>query len=374
MKMNPLIDSQFEEVPGPHRGSLRRELFRVYRGRFCFRIGAGIRCGGDTSLTISKGERVSLELSGGLAAPGGIATIGAKRAIEHEHVFSQQIGPWTVEECESISPVLCFNDAEVRIFRNRRPIRRYHLSAFSEEFLPRAGDLGWVYQNRVRNDPFCECHDPSVPTSVDREGEESEERPPRFVIARPTALVANVPSDGRRENPDSAAEEAGAAMAEILAGGDGDDSEGEPLRGVARSDGFILWLDEARAAGGPSLVTLPWGASSSQRGVNTFDLDLVPLIAVGPSTETVSCDLRVYVQRPGEAELQILVEEQAAVHVNDLLTTVWCEVDFSGLDPETNGVVEMQLRDAGENEIGHPVREPFLVDPLTVTRVHDPVH
>lgn len=368
------IDSQFKEVPGPHRGSLRRELFRVYRGRFCFRIGIGIRCGGDTSLTISEGEKVTLELSAGLSAPGGIATVGAKRAIEHEHVFSQQIGPWTVEECESISPVLCFDDAEVRIFRNRRPIRRYHLSAFSEEFLPRSGDLGWVYQNRVRNDPFCDCHDPTAPTTINREGEESEELPPRFVIARPTTLVATVPSDGRREDPASAAEEAGAAMAEILTGGDDDDFEAGALRGVARSDGFVLWLDEARAAGGPSLVTLPWGASSLQRGVNTFDLDLVPLIAVGPSTEAVSCDLRVYAQRPGEAELQTLMEEQAAVHVNGLLTIVWCEVDFGELDPETNGVVEMQLRDAAENEIGYPVREPFLVDPLTVSHARESVH
>jgi hypothetical protein len=372
--MKPLIDSQFEEVPGPHRSSLRRELFRVYRGRFCFRIGAGIRCGGGTSFTISKGEKVNLELSAGLSAPGGIVTVGAKRAIEHEHVFSQEIGPWTVGECESISPVLCFDDAEVRIFRNRRLICRYHLSAYSEEFVPHSGDPGWVHANRVRNDPFCDCHDPTTPTTVDREGEESEERPPQFVIARPTTLVAAAPSDGQRENPDSAAEEAGAAMAEILTGCDDGDFEAEALRGVARSDGFILWLDEARAAGGPSLVTLPWGASSLQRGVNTFDLDLVPLIAVGPTTEAVSCDLRVYVQQPGEAELQVLMEEQAAVHVNGLLTTVWCEVDFAGLDPNMTGFIEMQLRDAAENEVGYPVREPFLVDPLTVALVREPVH
>ncbi len=372
--MKPLIDSEFDEVPGPHPGSLRRELFRVYRGRFCFRIGAGIRCGGGTSFTISKGEKVNLELSAGLSAPGSIATVGAKRAIEHEHVFTQELGPWTVGECESISPVLCFDNSEVRIFRNRRPIRRYHLSAFSEEFVPRSGDHGWVHANRVRNDPFCDCHDPTVPTTVDREGEESEERPPRFVIARPTTLVAAVPSDGQRENPDSAAEEAGAAMVEILAGSDDGDFEAGVLRGVARSDGFILWLNEERAAGGPSLVTLPWGASSLQRGINTFDLDLVSLIAVGRNTEAVSCDLRVYVQRPGETELQVLVEERAAVHVNGLLTTVWCEVDFGGLDPNTNGVVEMQLRDTAENEVGYPVREPFLIDPLTVALVRESVH
>ncbi len=43
------IESDYREVPGPHQGNLRRELFRVFEGRFCFPLGVAIRCGGATN-------------------------------------------------------------------------------------------------------------------------------------------------------------------------------------------------------------------------------------------------------------------------------------------------------------------------------------
>jgi hypothetical protein len=237
------VDSDYQEVPRPHRGSLRRELHQVYRGRFCFRLGAGVRCGGGASFTITEGETRSLSLSLTASAPiPGAPGASLGGGIEYTHTFAQQIGPWPVQGCDSIFPVLCFDDAELRIYRSRRPIRRYELSAFKEEFDPR-GNTGWAHPNTWENDPLCPCHDAEKPTTVDTTATGTQEILPVIVIIRPIALLQTRPSEGERDDPTAAVQEAAQAIGEILDSDDGALSSGESVNGIARVDGVVAWLD-----------------------------------------------------------------------------------------------------------------------------------
>jgi hypothetical protein len=67
--MARFIDSDYVEISGPHKSDIRRELVNVYRGRFCFKLGAGVRCGAETKFTIGSGEKRKLELSFGAGIP-----------------------------------------------------------------------------------------------------------------------------------------------------------------------------------------------------------------------------------------------------------------------------------------------------------------
>lgn len=374
------VDSDYGEIPVEHRGgTVRRELFRVYRGRFCFRLGAGTRCGGPNAVTITAGRTEKLELS--LSLGGRLPVIpikaeaGATRGIEVTHTFSQQLGPWPVGPCDSVFPVLCFDDATLRQYRWKRPIRRYELHGLTDEF-DHGSDPGWAAPNARRNDPFCDCHDRGSPTTIDGTRTPTSEVLPVITIARPIAFVPLLPADGHREDPVAAAEETAQAIDVIL----GHDRNGEEERsgskesitGIARSDGAVIWLNAPASPGEPNLALIPWGVSSVERKLITFDRDLVPLVALGPPTESAYCELKILAQQEGDDELREIVRDQAVVRAESRFTVVWYEANFGDLPGGTTGVVELELHDASGEAVGYPVREPFVVDPLPAVRAPQP--
>ena len=367
------IESEFEEVPGPHRGgSLWRELFRVYRGRFCFRLGAGVRCGAPISYTIAAGETQTLQLSVQLGL-GGHLSLGGSGTIEYTHTFAQEIGPWPLPGCDSIFPVFCFDDAELRQFRWRRAIRRYELAGFIEEF-DAHGDPGYAAPNYLRNDPFCDGHDPDEPTTVDPSPQPTSERFPLTVVARPAAFLPRLDSDGRREDPEAAVDEVAQLLTDIFTSDEGKSlSADQAVIGFARSDGVVIWLNRPPSLGSPTLGLVPWGLASVVRMQITLDRDIVPLLAVGPPSEAAQCDLLLLAQLPGTDELQEVAREQATVRVSDQFTVVWYEANLAELENGTSGIIDLQLRDASGAAIGYPVRESFTVDSLPAVQAPVPV-
>jgi hypothetical protein len=326
-----MIRSDYREVPGPHKGNWRRELFRVFEGRFCFPIGVGIHCGGATSFEITKGQTRSLELGFSAAGPvPGSPGLNIGKSVEYTHTFGQQIGPWEVGKCDSMYPVLCFNNAVVRIYRSRRPIRRYELSAFAEVFDP-CGNQGWVDKNLISNDPECdECHDQSAPTNIDVTSTRARERFPQIILIRPAALLPVSPSDGYRDDAQAAAREIVEAIAQLI-GSDEQETGAPSLAAITRSDGAAIWLTGSPTAGQPNLAQLPSGLSSLPREITTFDQSLVPVVAVGAAPAAARCVLTILVQAPGENELRTFVREEAAVFSPEGITAVWYEADFAEL-------------------------------------------
>jgi hypothetical protein len=115
-------DSDYEELAVPRDGNtIWRQLFKVYGGRFCFRLGAGVRCGGVNAVLITEGKTESLELSATIGGQLPVIPIslqaGVTRSVEVTHTFSQQLGPWSLGPCDSAFPVLCFDNARLRLYR-----------------------------------------------------------------------------------------------------------------------------------------------------------------------------------------------------------------------------------------------------------------
>ncbi len=369
-------DSDYREIPVEHRGAnLRRELFRIYRGRFCFRLGAGTRCGGPNAVTITAGQTEKLELSMKLGAslpgiPIG-AEAGVARGIEVTHTFSQQLGPWSVGPCDSVFPVLCFDPATLRQYRWRWPIRRYELHGLTEVF-DHGSDPGWAAPNKIPNDPFCDCHDSAQATTIDGTRTPTSEVLPRIAIARPAAFVPVLAADGGREDPEAAAGQAAQAV-NVMLGLDAEEEHEEPPRidsviGVARSDGTVIWLN-GPSAGEPNLALIPWGISSVERRQLTFDKGMVPFVAVGPPTDAAYCELKVLALLEGEDQLREIVSDRAFVLSDDRFTVVWYEADFGELPHGTTGVIELELHGSSGEAIGYPLREPFVVDPLRAVQM-----
>jgi len=368
-----LIRSEYHEVPGPHKGNWRRELFRVFEGRFCFPLGVGIHCGGATNFTITEGETRSLELAFTASVPvPGSPGVNISKGVEYTHTFTQQIGPWEVGKCDSMYPVLCFDSAEVRIYRSRRPIRRYELSAFTERFDPR-GNRGWADKNLVPNDPECdECHDQKMPTIIDTTRTRASEVFPLITVLHPIALLPIAPSNGYRDDPQAAAQETAETIAQLLGSDDAESSTGSTA-GITRSDGAVIWLTGSPNPSVPNLALLPSGLSSLPRQILTFDQGLVPVVAVGAATEAARCELTILVQTPGEDDLRDFVREEAAVHSAEGITAVWYEADFAELPGDSSGIVQLELYDVNNHPIAYPVRESFVIDPLSLARVSEGV-
>lgn len=354
----------------PRKWSPVRELLHVYRGRFCFRLGAGIRCGGNTSFTITKGEKRSLEMGLDVSLP--VPTtpgLSAKARIEYEHTFAQDLGPWPLGGCDSMFPVLCFDDAEVKIFRNRRLIKKYALSAYTETFKPQPGDHGWAYPNILRNDPLCDCHKAGEPSRVERQAEQTTETSPSITIVRPSFQQLFL-QGGDDEDRETAARETADAFIEILAGDEDGEATGaiDERIGVVRVDGVVVWLSGADdVSDGPSLMLIPSEPSSVSRRVSTYEQELAPVVAIGRPTAASYCELRMLVQLGDDRGLREVIRDHAAIEVRDGLMVVWGEVDFAALEPDATGVIELELRDEAGQPTGYPVREAFAVDPLART-------
>jgi hypothetical protein len=365
--MPRFIDSDYVEIPGPHKSGIRRELVSVYRGRYCFKLGADVRCGAETRFTIASGERRKLELSFGASIPvPGAPGLGASGGIEYEHTFAQEIGPWPLDRCDSLFPVICFEDAEVKRFRTRRPIHKYALSAYIECFIPKPDDYGSAYPNRLPNDPACDCHDPDRPSTIEQAKIETVETAPDLTVLRPLAFLG---VDGERspvEDAAAAAEEAAAAIGRMLQDEDGDNHASDSRRGIVRADGYIVWLGQSDDAGAPSLVLLPWGIASMGRGVNTVDRELTPLIAVAARGDATACDFRVFASAPGETALGLIRHETVPLQAGQEIQVAWCDMDFAEMAPETTGYVELELLGGDGETVGYPTREPFVVDPLAM--------
>jgi hypothetical protein len=362
-----LIRSEYREIPGPHRGKLLRELFSVFEGRFCFPLGLGIRCGGPTSFTITAGETRSVEFGFTASVPiPGSPGLNINRSIEYTHTFSQAIGPWEVGECDSMYPVLCVDNAQVRVWRSRIRIRRrYALSAFTEEFDP-CGNRGWVDKNAVRNDAECGCHNPAAPTTIDTAHSTESEDFPVIQVVRPTALLP-VAAGTDHDDPQAAAQETVDAIVGCLGWDDEAPSAGS-IAAITRTDGVAIWLTGLAAPGVPNLALLPSGLSSLPRRIVTFDRDLVPVVAVGPAGDAVRCEVTILARSPEGDELQMATKEEAAVRSTAGIIAVWYEANLAEWPPERSGIVELQLYDSSDRPVGYPVREPFVIDPLSQAR------
>ncbi len=365
--MARFVDSDYVEIPGPHKSDFRRELVSVYRGRFCFKLGTSVRCGAETKFTIGSGEKRKLELSFGASIPvPGAPGFGASGGIEYEHTFAQEIGPWPLDTCDSLFPVICFEDAEVKRFRTRRPIHKYALSAYTERFIPQPDDYGSAYPNKLPNDPACDCHDPDKPSTIEQAETETAETAPELTVLRPLAFLG---VDGMRspvEDAAAAAEEAAAAVGSMLEDDESSNRASDSRRGIVRADGYIVWLDQSDDAAAPSLVLLPGGIASMGRGINTVDRELTPLIAVAARGGATACDFRVFASAPGETALSLIRRETAPLQSGREIEVAWCDMDFAEMAPETTGYIELELLNSDGQTVGYPAREPFIVDPLAM--------
>ena len=151
-----------------------------------------------------------------------------------------------------------------------------------------------------------------------------------------------------------------------------DDDEGVPedafCGGIVRSDGTVVWLGTGETRQGPDLVLLPWGIASVARKQLTFDQGVLPVVAVGSPLGAVYCDVTVMAAIPGTDSLEGRTYGKVPVAENAYMTVAWAEIDFRDLPPQSNGYIEVEMRDAAGEPIGYPAREPFVIDPLASTR------
>lgn len=357
----PIVDSDYRRVSNLNGHGRRRELLETYRGRFCFPLGEEVACGGANSYSVSVGTTRTLQLTVPLQA----VNFGA--SIQYTHTFEQNIGPWPLGDCDSSAPVLCFPNGELRIYRWRLHWRRFKADGLLKVFEPRSRCK--VHPNILRNDPACDCHDPTRPTEVaDHDPQEEQQCATRVALVQPF-LVDSDPN-GAPEDASAAASELAAQLHELLADMIDPAAMGSGI-GWQHPNGAVTWQTYPGRQGPPAFYLLPYGVSGL-RGSLTVEPDLMPFIVLGGPSDAQFCEASVFAQKPGQDSLFAYSQDFAVVHTDTTFTVAWYEVDLSDLPAGTTGFVELQLRTDSGAAVGLPLREQFLVDFFPVARQRQP--
>jgi hypothetical protein len=125
--------------------SAERLLVRVLQGRFCFDLGLAAKCFAAT-ISLTEGEHHELEYSLGTNFG------GLKVATEYQFERSLE---YNIGDCDSVAPVICYDDAEVLIYELRTNLLVGVWKRNEVIFNPTKRPF--IAGNKVLDDPECGC-------------------------------------------------------------------------------------------------------------------------------------------------------------------------------------------------------------------------
>lgn len=346
-----LIGSDYKEVVdhpqlGRRRGFppfLRKELVKVFAGRFCFDYGEGAGCGVKVDYTVGQ----MLELTMGLGGAGGLSA-----SVKATHTVTTALG-WEVGECDSLRPVICYRDAEAHLWATRALLGpRHRVRALETEFV-RGKEPPTIYPKRFRNDPDCDCASDLPPLEGTDEPVREAPSPgsSKLVQFLDVEPVEEGGSDSRSEDPTQVAAQAAELLEASIAPNLLDDEYAQEA-GVVGVDGEVNWLvGDAAHSQPPRLSILPTDPVGLFRGaIGIGDRNnQLPLLCFGPrvdEAEYARVEIR-HSERDGSDSVVLPVEARM-----DEYATVWGELDVSRLPDEARGEILVQLVDGDGAGVG----------------------
>lgn len=330
-------------VGGPPLLGSERSMVRAFQGRFCFDFGLATSCL-KTTVSLKEGESHALQVSVG----GKWGSVSHAITYVMERTISYEVG-----ECESVSPVLMYDNSELQVFEVTRSFLGFSWRYNETVFVP--GGRPVLCGNRVFDDPACGCSSDRPPTGDPNDRISVDYVPALSRILRTSSFAAAPAAPA--PDPEEAVNHGSQLLEESI----GDVRE----VGVVGVDGEVAWLapeaspDEAR----PILLSSDCNAALRGRIHITERDPHHPLFAVMPEVGSADGVVTVHLDERGG-----LVEflRQPAMVLNNDFTTIWTGVDFSDIPAGTSGLLELQMTDALGDYVGQPMRQPFDV-------IHQPV-
>ena len=227
--------------------------------------------------------------------------------------------------------------------------------------------------NRVVNDPDCGCDQDRPPDPSGDDRVDAGPGPLPFCKSVSTASFSSLdPTAGEYHADllDEVARAAESALEHALEPSvDFVTFEPEVIQSaVLGIGGEAQRLDlQPRETASPRLTIMSGNCATGLRGglVIRDEREFLPILGFAPATNAEGARLSVFVQMPGEDELQHYADMPVAIRI-DNFTTVWSAIRLEGIPDGANGFVEVELLDAVERPVGFPTRIPFLKDQVPV--------
>lgn len=329
------------EVSGafPLVGS-KRSLVRAFKGRFCFDFGLATSCL-KTTVSLTEGESYGLGVSVGAQW----GSISHNMTYTMERTYTYEVG-----ECDSASPVLTFDDAELHVYEGRRSFLGMSWGHNETRFIP--GRRPVLCGNKVNDDPVCGCSSDRPPTGNTDDRHTMEREAPISRTLR-TSTFSAAPLGSPAPDPDEAVVQASQMLEEAVG-----DSEEVALIGMG---GETTRLNGPRSNPDslqPILLSTDCNAGLRGRLLIRERDPHFPLLAVTPPSAAASGEVTLYLDEQGH--LVRFLEQPAHVLVAQF-TSVWAGVDFSEIPAGTSGLLELRLTDYAGQQVGQPMRQRFDV-------------
>ena len=343
-----MFENDYEEIPLPERAEVsgappllgsERSAVRAFRGRFCFDFGLATKCL-KTTVSLREGETHALKVSVG----GEWGSISHDITYEMERTITYEVG-----ECDSVTPVLMYDDSELQIHEVRRSFLGFSWRYNETHFIP--GGRPVLCGNQTYDDQACGCASDRPPTGDpnDRVAVRNGDTPSRALRTSSFAADPGAPAP----DPDEAVTHA----AQVL-----DESVGDPQDvGIIGLDGEPAWVGREPAAGvRPILLSSDCNASLRGKILIAERDSHYPLLAVMPGNQAVEGMVTMYLDEHSESGLVRFLDQPARVLTNGF-ATVWAGIDFSDIRAGTSGMLELRLLDHHSDQLGEPLRQPFDV-------------
>lgn len=349
-----MFESRFEELDVAEHAregrqssllSTDRRLIRAFGGRFCFDFGLSARCF-ETKITLKEGETHKLGLSLGAAG----ATFSVEKAYTLERTIEYGIG-----NCDSIAPVLCYEDAMVEVYERTGKLLFMDLSANEVVFSP-GTRRPFIAGNKELDDPECGCANAALARGEDD----------RVTVAlddfltRLFTIRELTPEHGDEPWPDPA-EVPRAALSLLdmwLTPSQPDVTE---AIGIVDIHGQANWFSGAlRSTGLPDVLLVSHDCNASVRGYLAVPEDdhRYPVLVVSTARYAESASLRLLLMEGNNLVEYSSDEMQVAA---DRASAAFTTLDFGRFPRGTSGEIHVQMLNAAGDPVTKSLIEPFRV-------------
>jgi hypothetical protein len=325
--------------------SSERRLIRAFRGRFCFDFGVAARCF-ETSITLTEGETHRL----GASLKVGSTSLSLETSYTMERSITYGIG-----NCDSIAPVLCYDDATVEVFERSAKLLYRDLHANEIVFTPSRG-RPFIAGNKILDDPECGCAaGPPTGGDDDRISVELDRFLTRLFATRE---LTSGSIDDALDDPAEVPSQALSTLESWVTPTQPDLPEAVGLIDIR---GSVKWFSgPLRSSGLPEALLVSHDCNAALRGYLAIPEmeERYPVLLFSTSRYAETAVITLHVQQE-EHPVEFLREEMS-LRANQM-TAAFALVDFHELPQGTSGDIHIQLFNGEGDPVSEPVVEPFRV-------------
>lgn len=326
--------------------STERRLVRALRGRVCFDFGVSARCF-ETTVTLAEGETRKLGATVGVRG----MQLALETAFKMDRTLTYGIG-----NCDSIAPVLCYEDATVEVYERTGKLLFMDLAANEVIFSP-GPQRPFVAGNKILDDPDCGCASATRASGGDDDRVSVELD---HFLTRLFTVRELTPNRADEVRPDRA-EMTTAALSVVESWLTPTQPDVPEAVGLVDIHGHVSWFSGAlKPTRLRDVVLVSHDCNASTRGYLAVpeNDERYPVLIVSTAEYAVTGSLRLFLMEGGH---MVQYDDDLLEVRAGRMSTGFTMLDFSAFPHGAHGEMHLQLFNSAGDAVTEPLVEPFKV-------------